>query len=99
MKRVRNTNGGRFRDVRFSAGELLTYLIIISIVAAAGGKWFMMQNTVGNLEAKTVIYETQFEIFGGAVDTLKTDVRQLKSDIGDVKITVHEIAKTMNGRR
>jgi hypothetical protein len=85
--------------VRFSAGELLTYLIIVSIVAVAGGKWFMMQNTVDALGAKTVIYETQFEIFGGAVDTLKTDVRQLKSDISDVKITVHELAKTINGRR
>jgi hypothetical protein len=82
--------------VRFSAGELLTYLIIVSIVAVAGGKWFLMENTVDALEAKTVIYETQFEMFGGAVDTLKTDVGQLKIDIGHIRISLTDIAKPMS---
>jgi len=99
VKRVRNNNGGRFRDVRFSAGELLTYLIIISIVAVAGGNWYLMQDTVEGLEAKTVTYEKQFTTFDTAVDTLKTDVRQLKTDVTEIKITMREIAKTINGGR
>lgn len=71
---------------------VIASLTILAMMFTAYNKWLTRGIRVEALEQK-------FERVVPAVDTLKIDVRLLKSDVGEIKTAVNEIAETMNGGR